>query len=197
MLKEQARISFDIAFLTRLQGSCVCITRERRAGSREKEHSMPASTTKHLAINAAFLKEIKEDHCELQEVLARLSGQLSNLSPATPVMQLLELLQQLRDRLAMHFALEEGYGYCEDAIAIAPRLSGRAEVLRAEHEPLFVQVQQLVEGVEKIVYHETASRHLSEVPYLFQRFLNRFEQHEREEGALILEAYEQDLGSGD
>ena len=40
----------------------------------------------------------------------------------------------------MHFALEDAYGYFEDAVAEAPRLSDMAEQLHSEHDGLFLEI---------------------------------------------------------
>jgi predicted ATPase len=168
----------------------------RRAGPFDKEQIMPAPTSKTITINAAFLQEIKEDHRELREVLVRVKEHLTQNSLASSTRPLLEMLHSLRDRLAMHFALEEAYGYYEDAISVAPQLSSRAEQLRGEHTHLFLQVQQLVEDAEQVLYHETNPKQLNGMPAKFGEFMAQFETHEHRECALIHEAYERDLGTG-
>lgn len=158
---------------------------------------MLATTAATVSVNAAFLQEIKADHQELHLVISRLSSQLREVPSPADWKIAVDLFHKLRDCLGMHFALEEGYGYCEDAIAVAPRLSVRANALRSEHEPLFVRVQQLVERAEQSLYQNPDAVTWGELPSRYQAFVEAFETHERAECDLILEAYDLDLGSGD
>jgi hypothetical protein len=158
---------------------------------------MPAIATSMTAVNAAFLQEIKEDHRELHDAISRLTDHLDPDSIAVTWRCIVEDLQCLRDRLAMHFALEEGYGYCDDAIEVAPRLSERAHALRAEHSTLYLRLDDIVERAERILFHEPASEHRNSVNKEVREFLQAVDRHERREGDLILEAYAQDIGSGD
>lgn len=155
---------------------------------------MPAVTTSMLAVNAAFLQEIKEDHRELQELFARLTSQFQHEAAPLTWRSIVDLLQSLRDRLAIHFALEEGYGYCEDAIEVAPRLSERAASLREEHPQLYMAVEHLVDCAEQILFREGEVPDRGELGHEFLVFAARFHEHERQECDLIQEAYEQDLG---
>ena len=87
-----------------------------------------------LGINAAFLREIKDDHRELRRLLDETVNLLSRASRARmPTQRIMSLLESLRDQFALHFSLEEAFGYFEDAISVAPRLSTRADRLRGEH----------------------------------------------------------------
>ena len=157
-----------------------------------------ATATSTLTINPAFLQEIKEDHQELWTLLAEVREhcrppKLLN----TPTTEWCELLERLRDRLAMHFALEEAYGYFQDALSAAPRLSEEAETLRGEHSTLFVQLCQIVDQVDGLRHHETP---IWRLPMLVERLLKfdaRFQQHEAAENELIQRAFQQDIGVGD
>ena len=83
-----------------------------------------------LTINAAFLHEIKEDNRELRHLLDDCCGAAgAAASGGSRIAAGGQLLGKLRDQLAMHFSLEEAYGYFDDAIDVAPRLSRQAECL--------------------------------------------------------------------
>ena len=70
-----------------------------------------------VSINPAFLREIKDDHHELRQLMHHTSAMLDHSGPEEiDYPRLVELLTKLRDQLAMHFSLEEAYGYFEDAI---------------------------------------------------------------------------------
>ncbi len=117
-----------------------------------------ATVTRTTTINAAFLKEIKEDNTDLRRQLSRtrelLSGEPSCIRPR----ELVEMLGELRDQFALHFSLEEAYGYFEDAVDGAPWLHRQAEALRAEHRHLFLELCHLEDEAERLLYHETSPK---------------------------------------
>ncbi len=152
-----------------------------------------------LTINAAFLQEIKEDNRELRELLADClaacepAGWRRTIDP----MKLTRLLGKLRDQLGMHFALEEAYGYFDDAVSVAPQISQRALELRQQHRPLFVEMCQLVDETEQLRYHEPTSVHWQDIAENFFNFHERFRQHEAAEDQLIMQMINEEIGCGD
>jgi hypothetical protein len=154
--------------------------------------------TGQVAVNAAFLQEIKQDNHELGNLLHQATTLLAaRRSVHIDFRRLANLLGKLRDRLAMHFSLEESFGYFEDAVAVAPRLSRRAEALRSEHSELFVQCQQLAERAEGLLYHETSSRAIEPLAADFTAFCGRLRRHEDSENELVMQALAEDIGVGD
>jgi hypothetical protein len=157
-----------------------------------------ALATRTISINAAFLQEIKDDHHELRQLKHHAAAMLNR-----PVWmkvehdRLAELLTKLRDQLAMHFSLEEAFGYFEDAISVAPHLSVRAERLRSEHGELFSQLCRIVERAERLAYHEEPAAAVGELAEEYRAFSNRLHAHEARECDLILEAFDDDIGAGD
>ena len=150
-----------------------------------------------LTVNAAFLQEIKEDNRELTSLLEQLAGAFASRAPSgIEPRRAVDLLSQLRDQIAMHFSLEEAYGYFEDAIAVAPQLSRVAANLRAQHQGLFRRICDLEELAEQWLYHETidASGRLLRG---YDEFLVLFSQHEAAENELIIDSVNGDLGGGD
>ena len=68
--------------------------------------SFTGARTGCLAVNAAFLQEIKDDNRFLDELLLATHDALADLRPhRLNVRASVELLRRLRDRLAMHFSL--------------------------------------------------------------------------------------------
>lgn len=156
--------------------------------------------TRTVAVNAAFLQEIKEDNRQLRDLFQQMLTLFSSprrvrLGPRNIVQQ----LWQLRDQLAMHFALEDAYGYFEDAVAEAPRLSDMAEQLHSEHDGLFLEICELVEEGEALLYRERKGRprQQTELAVRFYRFHARFQEHETRENELIFQAFDDDIGVGD
>jgi hypothetical protein len=153
-------------------------------------------TTRQLAVNAAFLKDIKDDNRDLKRLLAQLDplvGQLPLAINHWP--ELVQLLDDLRDQLAMHFALEEAYGYFEDAIVSAPQLSVTAQCLRGQHTHLFTQICELADHA--VGLSADAELQIQKLLNRIADFRQEFEQHEEAELQLILDALGEDIGVGD
>ncbi|MEX2114769.1 MAG: hemerythrin domain-containing protein [Pirellulales bacterium] len=151
-----------------------------------------------VSINAAFLQEIKDDHHELRQLMHHISAMLER-PDWMPIEfdRLTDLFEKLRDQLAMHFSLEEAYGYFEDALAVAPRLSRRADQLRSQHGELYSQLCAMTDRAEQLLYHETTVAAVGQLAADYLAFCQAFHEHERRENDLILEAIDEDLGGGD
>lgn len=154
--------------------------------------------TKTVTVNAAFLQEIKEDNVQLRRLLADANGLLA-ASPARPptTRRLASLLAELRDQLAMHFSLEEAYGYFEHPVSVAPHLSEQAESLRRQHDEFYKDICQLAETAENFSSGNGKSRELQQVTSRFLEFYGRLQDHEAKENDLIVQAYNVDIGVGD
>lgn len=157
-----------------------------------------AIVTMTVTINAAFLREIKDDNRRLGELLDELRGRCSATEhQAVDPGSLASLLAQLRDQLALHFSLEEAYGYFEDPVAVAPRLCRRAKSLRDQHQTLFMQICEMVEYAERWQYHEIRQQALERIAIRFLTFEQQLREHESLENDLIQQAYSDDIGVGD
>lgn len=153
---------------------------------------VPAQAT----FNAAFLLEIKEDNRRLRELFCEAAELFLRPSMVRPH-EAARLLASLRDQLAMHFALENAYGYLADVVDYAPRLCDRAHAMLAEHETLFVTCSELVERVERMESGDLRGSVRRRVAWEFFEFQRRFQDHESRENDLIMDAFEQDIGVGD
>jgi iron-sulfur cluster repair protein YtfE (RIC family) len=151
---------------------------------------------RNLSVNAAFLKDIKDDNRELKSLLDRLTPMTGHPEIASNHWsEITQLLSDLRDQLALHFSLEEAYGYFDEAVQAEPQLSLTAGALRSEHTDLFETVCSLADQVSDVQRPEPEpiKRFLNKL----RKFRNRFEQHEEAELQLILDAMSEDLGVGD
>jgi hypothetical protein len=163
----------------------------------QEEHAM-ALATHTVSINAAFLQEIKDDHHELRQIMHHTAAMLNRpVWMKVEYGRLVELLTKLRDQLAMHFSLEEAFGYFEDAVSVAPHLSKRAENLRAQHFEMYSDLCRLVDRAEQYLYHETVDDARVGLAAGYRELMNRFQEHEARENELILEAWNDELGTGD
>ena len=151
----------------------------------------------NVTINAAFLQEIKDVHQRLWETLG---GLVELCDEATPshhsLRRFCSLLCELRDQLALHFSLEEAYGYFDDPVEVAPHICRRAESLRGQHQELYLCACDLVDRVER-AYDSRRAAEMIVLAKCYQDFHKQLVTHEEAESELIQEAYANDLGVGD
>lgn len=165
------------------------------AGSPSEEGS-DAKPVGRLTVNAAFLREIKDDNRQLKALWDRLIPMLSHHETAKNHWpELIAGFAEMRDQLAIHFSLEEAYGYFDDAVDIAPHLSLNAESLRSQHSTLFSQIRDLADQILEL--NSEAVEHIKKLMRRFEAFKCSFENHEESELKLILESLDDDLGVGD
>lgn len=158
-----------------------------------------AIRTTTVTINAAFLREIKEDNQRLKALLAELRSVLGEpaMPESMPRHALIEKLGELRDQLATHFALEEAFGYFDEPLVAAPQLAERAEELRQEHADLFVRFCHLVDQAEDDYQRQSHDQAFRRIAARFREFDTDFQIHEQAENELIMEAFNADIGVGD
>ncbi|MEM1226342.1 MAG: hemerythrin domain-containing protein [Planctomycetota bacterium] len=169
-----------------------------------------AVSTRRLTVNAAFLKDIKDDNRDLKILVDRLNFLTHPRHNAGGHWhELVGVLADFRDQLAMHFGLEEAYGYFDAAIDADADVSRVAEMLKLEHGELFESLRHLVdkaEATEAVVPTDSESIE-GTTPELtaaqeailrrIERFLQSFHRHEEAELKLILDSLDEDLGVGD
>ncbi len=161
----------------------------------EAEYRTSGAAQLGLTLNTAFLQEIKEDHVEFRKLLedVLVSFTQKDLPSAK---QSVELLAQLRDALESYFALEEFYGYFKSSRTANLAVSQRAHKLRSEHQTLFVQLCDLVDRAEQVLYHESPTT-LRDVAQGMCKFYQAMRDHEQREMSLLMELHNQVLGGGD
>lgn len=149
-----------------------------------------------LSVNAAFLKDIKDDNRDLKALFDQLKPVIGH--PQTVVNhwpEIADLLGQLRDQLAMHFSLEEAYGYFDAALGATPEHSAAAEFLRSEHAMLFSQIRDLAEWSTNASVKKDSN--VESMIRSYAKFYRRLQVHEEAELELILDALDDDIGVGD
>jgi hypothetical protein len=173
----------------------------------EKEFRQSGAESAGITINVAFLQEIKSDfgfRDLLNDVVHQLKpgprrGVLADESgeKITPRVAA-EMLGELRDGLETYFALEEFYGYFEQAEVLNPCVSQQAFGLQSEHETLFLKLNQIVETTQQIVYHEAGPETtLGRVAEELESFCIELAQHEQAEMDLMMRLCNEDFGVGD
>ncbi len=151
-----------------------------------------------VTVNAAFLQEIKEVNEDLWKLLSAVKELCSDPQHVQQQgRKVASELGDLRDKLAMHFALEEAYGYFDGPVHVAPHLSERASSLRDEHQVLYAMIRDLADETDELDRAGKLRENCALVVERFCIFHDQFQQHENRENELILDAYDSDIGVGD
>ena len=138
-------------------------------------------------------RAILAQHQALDAMLARIDRALTErIATAAEVG---ELLLQLGDRLAKHFATEEDGGYFAEALTHAPQLVAKANQLLAQHPMMCTRAQELVSAVQ--IPPPKESEWWEETTRRFRAFRDELSKHETRENVLLQEAYGRDIGSHD
>lgn len=165
----------------------------------ETEFRQSGAAAAGLTINVAFLQEIKED-TDLKTVIAntREHFQTAESNVKRRPIDTARILHSLRDELQTYFALEEFYGYFQNAQLANPAVSHKADLLRNEHETLILEVNEIIDMIEQIVYHESSPELTFEcVAEEVDHFLMTLQEHEDKEMELVMRLFNEELGVGD
>jgi hypothetical protein len=155
------------------------------------------TTVSQVTVNAAFLQEIKEVNQELWQLLSNIREVCSSVWMVRQhTGQLVDMLTDLRDQLALHFALEEAYGYFEHPAPAPPLTSDLACRLRAEHRRLYLLSSQLAESGEQLQFDGNFAEIVTTLPIRFEQLDQELMLHESRENELIMSQYD-DIGVGD
>lgn len=154
--------------------------------------------TTTLTVNPAFLREIKQENQHLCDLLTSLRALVANpIVIENHAKRLVTLLETVCEQLALHFSLEEAYGYFEDALDVAPRLAERAEELRNEHVALFDAIREIADDAKESHIRQQITYCMPSLVERFQKFDGDLQRHESLENTLIVEATHLDIGVGD
>jgi hypothetical protein len=173
----------------------------------EKEFRQSGAESAGITINVAFLQEIKSDF-GFRDLLNDVYHQLKPVprrevfedesGDQVPPRVAAEMLGELRDGLETYFALEEFYGYFQQAEVLNPCVSQKAFGLQSEHETLFLKLNQIVETAQQIVYHEAGPETtFDQVAEELESFCIELAQHEQAEMDLMMRLCNEDIGVGD
>lgn len=147
-----------------------------------------------LTLNPAFLREIKEDNIAFRDMLEQ-NLLLVSRRPLPLIRDLSDRLALLRDALESYFALEEFYGYFRHAHDLDPVVTNKANMLRTQHEKLFLQLNDIVDRSEQILYRESAPSLTTEkIAKDFVAFYHDLIAHEQAEIALLIDLNNREIG---
>lgn len=159
-------------------------------------NSVGVTLNKPTTLNVPFLHEIKQDF-NFRETLDAVYDRISAL-PMISAREASRELSELRDQLEAYFALEEFYGYFQQSAETNPLVNNKAEILQTDHEKLFVQLNNIVELSEQIVYRECRpSITVQTLASELQSFRRELANHEQAEMSLMMRLHNEDIGVGD
>jgi len=152
------------------------------------------TSTRTLAVNSAFMQEIKDGNPNLTKAIHQLQRACSSEEDLSQLSRrLTKALNALRVELALQFALEEAYGYIEVSDSLLEDLSVAAHNTKAEHNVLYGGISELVEAAEELQYRGVEAE--DELRGLIDktcRFSRQLRDHEQAENDLIDQSF--DLG---
>jgi iron-sulfur cluster repair protein YtfE (RIC family) len=134
----------------------------------------------------------KQEHDALREQLRQIHEVLTG--PEIMAEEMLQLLRELHNELTVHFASEEGDGFFQEVITVAPRLQNRAGQLCVEHEQMLYQVTELCRfaaaGSPSMPWWQELGSRCHE-------FSKQLMHHESEENKLLQQTLQEDIGPSD
>ena len=143
-----------------------------------------------LAVNPAFLQEIKDSNPDLWVTVRELRRICqSRDEPVRVSRQLTRLLDDLRDQVALQFSLEESYGYLAIGSPPCQTLCELACRAQAQHATLYLQLSELAERAEELQYRGVQRDHLRRLIEQSIDFDEAFKAHEKLEGDLIARSF--------
>jgi len=140
-----------------------------------------------VTVNPAFLQEIKDSNPDLWRTRRQIFECFESVeSRAAVATRLVRLLDDLRDHLALQFALEEAYGFIEVREAIA---MPEAQNAKRQHCALYLEISELCERAEELQYRGLAAAQLGLLVEETRLFDARLDAHERMEHRLMERTY--------
>lgn len=151
--------------------------------------SATTSTTTTM-VNAAFLQEVKDSNTQFWTNLDELKHLLATEGePREQSAQLVRILNELRDSIALEFSLEETYGYIQGSRLANYVTAARATQARRQHGELYLQLHEILERAEEAQYRGTISREYGEIAAACGDFLDAMAAHEELESDLIRQGF--------
>lgn len=150
--------------------------------------------TKTLVVNPAFLQEMKDSNPDLwqtQHAVRQICH--SDLQPPELLQQLVRLLNDFRDQIALQFALEEAYGYqrvLKSVVSTTSSCARLAEMAHGQHCGLYLQISGLAEQAEELQYRGVQRDPLSKLIDSVMVFDEVMREHEMLEGDLIDQSFD-------
>lgn len=148
---------------------------------------------RHAQQNTGDINDaIRREHEQLRALLGAIGQILTTRQ--VPHNVLVRRLWLLRDQLESHFRREQSDGFFDQITDHAPHLAGRVAKLCAAHVEMLGELGGLV---EQAMQGDSTDGWWCFLEAAFQDFGKRLMSHEREENALLQQAYTDDIGNKD
>ncbi len=135
---------------------------------------------------------VEREHAELRELLSVINQIFAErLKTVTSVA---EMMASLCEKVERHFDAEESADLFQQIASRAPRLAQDSEMLEHEHVELRDILRSLADQVREGSGSEDWWNRTEEQ---FVHFRKRLGQHEGKENALLMRAYDEDIGAND
>jgi hypothetical protein len=130
-----------------------------------------------VVANTDFLGEIEEVHAGLWRRLAELQYHFSRpISLRDESFAFVPQLAELRDQLALDFALKEAYGYLDEHPSST--MSPQATASRNTHRQLYQHLCDITEDAERLLREGKPVSLAVSIPIAFNGFLSRMQAYE-------------------
>ncbi len=137
---------------------------------------------------------ILREHAEIEMSVRRFAAMIAvdvRRQPGGAVALGRDLLR-LRDSLKLHFDREERGGFFDEILVRSPHLDRTVTALRNEHGGFLLRLGRIAEA-----FGEPEDLDLEIVLGSLRRFAGEYLRHEESEIALLMDTYNEDLGSPD
>jgi hemerythrin-like domain-containing protein len=139
--------------------------------------------------NHDTFEKMHQEHDALREKLGRIHDVFTGVDPSPS--EIIALLQEFAEALAVHFSNEEVGGYFAEVISRSPELAGQIGRLAIEHQQLRHTAAELCRFATSGSPSMSWWRELASGCHAFSRQLMH---HESEENQLLQQAYRRDVG---
>lgn len=145
-----------------------------------------------MVVNPAFLLEIKDSNPDLWAAVRELRSLCQPPSvlaqqhePAETLRRLTRLLDSVRDAVALHFSLEETYGFLTVPADHVARPDHRVETAKGQHTTLYLGITDLAEQAEELQYRGVCREALTRLIGGVRGWDADLTEHEKLEARLI------------
>ncbi len=138
------------------------------------------------------LDQIGEEH----EILAQLYERILQSLDAGPrcLPATADLVDELAEKLALHFTHEEDGGYYSHVIDVAPWRANAVDALKQQHADLLTAIERIADGIRLA---RQSPIWWAAIQQEFAAFLRRCADHESRENRLVQEVYVLDVAAAD
>ncbi len=147
---------------------------------------------------STLTQETKDVNDELWALLAKAHHACTRpIALSGNCREFVSMLLELRNQLALYFALEESYSYFDDPVNVPLHTDYWGEQLRSEHFRLYSHFSDIVQQAETMLAEKQQAFWESRVPRQFLAFHEELMIHEHRENELLIAMLDQDIGISD